>query len=113
MLQKDLDSLYAWSLKWKLHFNANVCKVLHYNNKNLNSSNNLDNVHINASQLEKDLGVNFDLKLIFLKHVGIITAKANSRLAIIKRTREGVIIITSSRIAVVVILGRMLSPRVL
>ena len=86
LLQSDLKALYNWSIKWQLKFNESKCKVIHYGNRNLNCPYTLNNIELEASSNEKDLGVTFDDKLKFSKHVSSITAKANSRLAIIKRT---------------------------
>ena len=46
----------------------------------------MSNTELSESVLEKDLGVHFDPSLKFSSHIGKITAKANQRLAIIKRT---------------------------
>ena len=85
-LQEDLNALNEWSRKWQLGFNTSKCKTLHYGTNNKQFTYLLDGDTIENSTLEKDLGVTFDLKLKFSEHVGIITRKANSRLAIIKRT---------------------------
>jgi hypothetical protein len=85
-LQADLDALLAWSRKWQLQFNATKCKVLHYGRNNPSAEYNLNGTSLIEDSKEKDLGVNFDCNLKFSEHVGIITAKANSRLGIIKRT---------------------------
>ena len=85
-LQSDLNALQSWSEKWQLQFNAAKCKVIHYGNNNPGRKYTLNGVTLECCTTEKDLGVTFDDKLKFSEHIGIITSKANSRLAIIKRT---------------------------
>ena len=29
-LQNDLDHLFAWAIKWQLHFNVTKCTVMHF-----------------------------------------------------------------------------------
>jgi hypothetical protein len=86
ILQEDINQLVNWSHKWQLKFNADKCKVIHYGSNNPNTPYTLNGMRIEDSKLEKDLGVSFDNNLKFSPHVGNIVAKANSRLAIIKRT---------------------------
>ena len=72
-------------------FNARKCKVIHSGNSNsLNqcTSKALDG---STSILEEvlnecDLGITFDLKLSFKEHIALIVNKANSVIAMIKRT---------------------------
>ena len=85
-LQSDLEALHNWSQKWQLKFNESKCKIMHYGSHNPNYSYSINNIALEPSATEKDLGVTFDDGLKFSKHVSSITAKANSRLAIIKRS---------------------------
>ena len=85
-LQSDLKALEDWSQKWQLKFNAEKCKVIHYGSNNPKTGYTLNGTSLECSLAEKDLGIIFDNKLNFSEHVGKVTAKANSRLAIIKRT---------------------------
>ena len=85
-IQQDLDALYNWSVKWQLGFNATKCKVIHYGSNNMEANYYLNGILLESTSKERDLGVIFDDKLKFSEHIGAITAKANSRLGIIKRT---------------------------
>ena len=85
-LQEDLDALHNWSVKWQLKFNEDKCKIIHYGGNNPRLTYKLNNTELEACSTEKDLGITFDEKLKFSQHIGNITAKANSRLAIIKRS---------------------------
>ena len=85
-LQADLNTLFEWSRKWQLEFNTSKCTVMHYGSRNIGYEYHLNGLPISESNREKDLGVNFDTSLKFSEHIGIITAKSNSRLGIIKRT---------------------------
>lgn len=85
-LQNDLNKLHELSSRWQLPFNVDKCKVVHYGSRNSKYVYSMDGSIISEGQLEKDLGVIFDPKLRFSDHVNVITAKANSRVAILKRT---------------------------
>ena len=34
ILQKDIDSMHNWSVKWQMNFNANKCHILFMSRKN-------------------------------------------------------------------------------
>ena len=89
-IQKDLDSLQAWSDTWNLKFNVSKCNVMHYGKTNPNQNYfmgaNNQKIEINESKEEKDLGVNFDPQLSFDAHINKIINKANQRIGLIKRT---------------------------
>ena len=84
-LQNDLDKLIEWSNKWQLPFNVTKCKVMHYGNNNPNNQYIMNNISLEETPTEKDLGVTFDQNLKFSTHIKNIVSKANSRLGIIKR----------------------------
>ena len=85
MLQQDLINLLEWSNKWKLNFNIEKCKILHYGNRNPNFEYLMNQIILKEEFQEKDLGVTFDVSLKFSIHVKNIVSKANSRVGIIKR----------------------------
>lgn len=93
-LQKDLDELVKWADKWQLRFNAEKCKVLHLGSKNSNFQYSMkkhgsdENVTLEATSLEKDLGVNVDQELKFSKHTEIQVNKANRILGLVRRSYE-------------------------
>lgn len=84
-LQSDLDKLMKWSSEWQLPFNVSKCKIMHYGNNNPEFVYRINDYHLDIVDHEKDLGVTFDNKLRFTKHINNIVAKANSRLGIIRR----------------------------
>ena len=58
MLQKALDNLWDWSLKWKMEFNVDKCKVMHIGgNFNLRYKYKLNGHELSEIESEKDLGV--------------------------------------------------------
>ena len=89
-IQEDLEALHSWSVKWQLKFNESKCKVVHYGPNNPNHQYILNNTTLESCNIEKDLGVTFDNNLKFTTHVNNITAKANSRLAIIRQTMHDI-----------------------
>ena len=92
LLQKDINSLLEWSDIWQLKFNFAKCKVLHCGlgneNKEYFFNTDTSNVKINSCSEEKDLGVIFDDKLLFDKHINKCISKANQVLGVIKRSFE-------------------------
>ena len=96
VLQRDIDSLYLWSCKNKMKFHPQKCKVL-----SVTSSRrvyyilpfdrylyNLDGIHLDYVETEKDLGVHITTKLNWKDHVYYICSKANRMLGLVKRTCE-------------------------
>ncbi len=71
-LQVDLNRLIQWTNDWQLQFNALKCKVMHLGNANNQfkycMSTNGENMELQKSELEKDLGVMFDPSLTFSQH---------------------------------------------
>ena len=87
-IQKDLDALYNWCVKWKLDINALKCKVLSVTKSR--SPVTFD-YHINGIPVEKidsfkDLGIHIQTSMSWNNHIDIITAKANRMMGLIKRT---------------------------
>lgn len=84
-LRRDMAKLDEWCGKWLLSFNTSKCKVMHIGHNNRRNAYQLDGVTLEKSNEEKDLGIIISSDLKSTKHVAKITAKANSRLGIIKR----------------------------
>ena len=58
MLQKALDNLWDWSVKWKMEFNVQKCKVMHIGeNSNPKYKYKLNGHELSETNSEKDLGV--------------------------------------------------------
>ena len=64
-MEIDLHNLEKWSKQWQLPFNAKKCKVMHVGSKNPNREYKLNDMFLDASDHEKDLGVIMDDKLKF------------------------------------------------
>ena len=91
-IQDDILHLQSWSEKWKLYFNIRKCKVMHIGmsknkpRENYFMSDNDKIINIEKCDQEKDIGVIFDEKLLFDKHIDNSINKANKMLGVIKRT---------------------------
>ena len=90
VLQKDLEELRTWSKTSLLEFNAEKCVKMTLTSKkkttsertyNLNKDQNLKSVY-----KEKDLGIMTDSKRSFEEHICMKLKKANSILALIRRS---------------------------
>ena len=87
-LQSDLDSLLAWSIKWKLKFNIGKCKILSINNTNpfLLHSYHLSNVPLERVNKINDLGLILNSNLTWDNHIASKISKADQMMGLIKRT---------------------------
>ena len=91
-IQEDILHLQKWSNKWNLYFNISKCKVMYIGSKKDRSRDDYymeqenDRRKIESCDQEKDLGVTFDEKLEFNKHIVSAIGKANQMLGLIKRT---------------------------
>ena len=86
-LQSDLSKLHDWSEKWLLMFHPEKCKVLHLGNKGDQPFKyKLDDVELEETTCEKDLGVNIDNKLSFSEHIDEKVNKANTIMGIVRRS---------------------------
>jgi len=91
LLQEDITSLFEWSSKWQLAFNASKCKVLHigklnpHHNYFINGEDN-DVIPLTNVDSERDLGVIFDSNLSFDLHINDCIARANRMMGIIFRS---------------------------
>jgi len=86
MLQKDLDSLTQWMETWLLRLNIGQCKARSYSwRPELNTNYNISGVTGENIKNIKDLGVNFDNKLKFDKHINNKINTACQMLGIVKR----------------------------
>ncbi|XP_017466462.1 PREDICTED: RNA-directed DNA polymerase from mobile element jockey-like isoform X1 [Rhagoletis zephyria] len=86
-LQDDIDKLHLWCLKSRLSLNISKCFQLTYSKI---SNSLLTSYHISANDLNradeiKDLGVVFDDRFSFNKHISYVTAKAYSVLGFVRR----------------------------
>ena len=86
-LQKDLDALQEWEVKWLMQFNATKCQVLQVTNKRkpIPASYTIHDHVLEVVSSTKYLGVHIDSKLNFNTHVDTITKKANGTRAFFSR----------------------------
>jgi len=65
-LQKDLDTVVAWAVRWQMKFNVEKCEVLHYGRNSIGCQYNMYGQPLAEATAEKDLGVVFsnDLKVV-------------------------------------------------
>uniref|UniRef100_A0A8C5QFW3 Reverse transcriptase domain-containing protein n=1 Tax=Leptobrachium leishanense TaxID=445787 RepID=A0A8C5QFW3_9ANUR len=82
-LQRDLDRLGDWALKWQMKFNLDKCKVMHFGVKNTQAIYTLNGTKLGKSKQEKDLGIIIDFKLSNNVQCQTAAAKASKVLACI------------------------------
>ena len=71
-LQEDIDNLSQWADDWKLKLNVSICSVVSYGRTiSFNYDYSLSGTSLQRVDTIKDLGVTFDSKLKFNKHVDI------------------------------------------
>ena len=89
-IQEDLNTLQQWSEMWQLSFNASKCKTLYLGKDNIQHGYSMDStsgqVILEQTTCEKDLGVLMDDKLLFDEHISQAVKRANTKLAMIRRT---------------------------
>ena len=101
ILQRDIDALHRWSVRNKMKFHPDKCKVLSISNKaterNMWSmipfqifSYTLDGVNLESVGSEKDLGVLVSSDLSWEDNVLALCTKASSRLGLMKRTLRSI-----------------------
>ena len=87
-LQPDIDRLIEWSVKNKMKFHPNKCKLLRctLKHKPVNLKYYLGSSEIQQCTNETDLGVITNRKLSPLEHQNMIISKTSQRLGLVKRT---------------------------
>ena len=86
LLQEALDSLAAWSLRWKLPFNAAKCSTLHLGSGNGRHRYLMQGTPLEQPSVEKDLGVLVDEQLKFRQHAAGAATKANQILGLVRHS---------------------------
>ena len=56
-LQRDLDTMHEWAIKWQMAFNADKCSILHVGRNNEANDYTLNGIGLRKIASEKDLGV--------------------------------------------------------
>lgn len=87
-LQCDLDHIYNCYSEWRMVLNKSTCGVLSITrNKNIVSSTyQLQNVDVEITESQKDLGVFVTTTLKWNQHMQFVTAKASKMLSFIRRS---------------------------
>ncbi len=89
-IQRDLQKLQNWSETWDLRFNETKCQTLYLgrnNNKKVYSMGSSQNqVPLQETTAEKDLGIIIDNQLSFDNHITQAVKKANQLVGMIRRT---------------------------
>ena len=95
ILQDDINALYNWSIKNKMNFHPNKCKVLMVTNQTENKffvlpcdryPYQLGDTYLDYVNSEKDLGVYINSKLNWLEQCNALLSKSKSRLGLVRRT---------------------------
>ena len=84
-LQKDLDTVGAWAVRWQMKFTVEICKVLHYGRNSIGCHYNMYGQLAEATA-EKDLGVVFSNDLKVVQHCREAYSKANQILGLVRKT---------------------------
>ena len=89
-LQTDLNSLYLWSVAWKLSLNPSKCKTITFSprKKPIESSYHVNNITLERMTEIRDLGILFDSKLTFGPHIDSVVGKANRALGMYLRSLQ-------------------------
>ena len=85
-LQEDLNKLQGWSEKWQMKFNTSKCSVLNIGRTNTYNVYSLNNINLEKSTCERDLGVLVSPDLRPRKQCVNVRNKANRVLGFISRS---------------------------
>ena len=90
-LQRDIDTLDAWSQKWMLKFHPDKCKIMRIGQRHREHTYSMktsdgQTTEIKKTTAEKDLGVTIDNRLTFSEHINNTVKKANQVMGMIRRT---------------------------
>ena len=91
LLQKDLDSIYYWTLKWQLRLNASKCLAFFISNKKklISFTYKIHNTLIAWNSIVKYLGVHIKSNLSWSYHCKIVSAKAKRTLKFLRHSLWG------------------------
>lgn len=86
-LQKDIDSVTEWAKINKMQFNLDKCTVMTFSLKKniIRTEYKMGKVNLKVENVTKDLGVWFDTKFTFEKHISTVVNEAFRMLGFLKR----------------------------
>lgn len=87
LLQEDLESFQNWCLHNNLVLNVDKCQQMSFTRRHnsIKFDYSINNIPLRQIELFNDLGVTFDSKMTFNRHIENICNKASSMLGFIKR----------------------------
>ena len=87
LLQRDINSLQEWSVKWELSFNVQKCSVMRFTRKKnvMPADYHLANEEIKCVNIQKDLGIFISDDLKWSNQIAHVVAKANRMLGFLRR----------------------------
>ena len=86
-MQRDLDALMDWGSTWGMKFNAEKCNIMRVSRsrKPLQHFYSLGSEILQEVSDAKYLGIQIDNKLDWNKHISIVAARGQSKLAFLNR----------------------------
>ena len=88
-LNRDLSKMHSWANKWKVTFESSKCKAMILSRKKLPSHLDLYlgtcSCRISIEDKLDILGVTFDIKSIWSKHLSTIACRAGQRLGALRK----------------------------
>ena len=85
-LQRDLDVLHEWSETWLLRFNIDKCKVMHFGQGEPIVKYTMNEINLEGTKEEKDLGVLISDNLQPLVQCANAAKKAMSAVALLQKS---------------------------
>ena len=89
MLNRDLEKIQQWAVKWKVSFNPSKSKDMIFSKKNLSNSPPVvfNNTFVSRVHEHRHLGVWLSSSLEWSKQVREVCLKANGKLAVLRSVR--------------------------
>ena len=89
-LQSDINNIYSWSLRNGLKLNLQKCCVMSYEKSDRITPfvYCIDQTNLTRVSFIEDLGVTFDSRLKFDKHIEIVLSKASRMLGFVRRNTK-------------------------
>ena len=86
-LNRDLEKMRVWATNWKVTFEPTKCKALMLSRKRMPT---IPDLYFGSTQLAVErelciLGVTFDSKLLWSRHISDISKKAGQRLGALRK----------------------------